>query len=110
MKFVGGGGGEGVNQQSTQRESAEKLKFVGGEGGELECRSTVKTKRICREVEIYRWGGRGRWVNQQSTQRGSAEKLKFVGGEGVNQQSTQTGTVERLKFCRWGGGVDKQST
>ena len=55
LKFVGG---EGVNWQSTQRGSAERLKFVGGEEGE------------------------GRGVDRQSTHRGSAERLKFVGGEG----------------------------
>ena len=31
---MGREGRGGVNQQSTQRGSAERLKFVGGEGGE----------------------------------------------------------------------------
>ena len=47
MKFVGG---EGVNRQSSQRRSAERLKFVGregrgGEGGQ----SMVNLERICKD-------------------------------------------------------------
>ena len=66
----------GVDRQQTRR-----LSFVGGEGergGQL----TVKSEKVCREVEICRWGGRGGEFNQQSSQRGSAERLKFAGGEG----------------------------
>ena len=85
----------GGDRQSSQRRSAERLKFVGGEGGE----------------------GRGE-SDRQSRQRRSAERLKFVGGEGltgrrsggerevgeVDQQSSQRRSAERLKFTsRWGG-------
>ena len=64
---------KGVNQQSTQRGSAE--------------------------VEICRWGGRG-LINSQL--RGNLQRLKSVVGEGVDQQSTQRGSAE-VEICRWGG-------
>ena len=101
----------GVDQQSTQRGSAERLKIFrwgGREGGQL----TVNSERICSEVENFRCGGRGS-INSHF-QRGSAERLKILGGEGggggVDQQPTQRGSGERLKVVGGEGGglIDSQ--
>ena len=47
--------------------------------------STVKSERICREVEICRWGGRG--------------------GEGEGGRSTVKSEkiCREVEICRWGG-------
>ena len=88
-------GGGGVDWQSSQRRSAERLKFVGGEGGEGREGgwSTVKSERICREVEICRCGGMGGGVDRWSTWKGSVKTLQglplttlILGGGSIDGQ------------------------
>ena len=101
LKFVGGEGGEGrgVNWQSTRRGSAERLKFVGGEGGEGG-QSAFNSERICREVEICRLGGRG---GQLTVNFGRICKhfgritSENLDSGGINRQSTQEGSAKTYR-------------